>query len=67
MKFFGVTFLETAVTGVIGTGESGIASRCIACRARPGMRECNGFGEGCLTQREAEPASGRPNPRPGGG
>lgn len=49
MDFFGVTFLQTAVTGVIGVGSTGVASRCLACGAKR-VAECNGFGEGCLVR-----------------
>ena len=53
MKFFGVSFLETAVTGVVGVGDTGIVSRCVECAARQaGGQPCNGFGEGCVARRE---------------
>ncbi len=56
MDFFGVTFLQTAVTGVIGVGSTGVASRCLACGAKQ-VAECNGFGVGCLVKREPDPPS----------
>ena len=56
MKFFGVSFLETAALGVIGRGESGVVSRCIDCRAQlQGGQTCNGFGAGCTTRRDPLP------------
>ena len=56
MKFFGVGFLETAVIGVVGAGDTGIVSRCLECRARlEGGQPCNGFGEGCVARRDPLP------------
>jgi hypothetical protein len=49
MKFFGVGFLETAVTGVIGNGVAGVVSRCVDCELRAGSEPgCSGFGAGCM-------------------
>ena len=57
MRFFGVSFLETAALGVVGRGDSGIVSRCIECRARlEDGRECNGFGAGCVARRDPQPS-----------
>ena len=56
MKYFGVSFLETAVTGVLGAGETGIISRCVECPARAdGAQPCSGFGIGCVERREPQP------------
>jgi hypothetical protein len=55
MKIFGMGFIETAVAGVIGVGETGVVSRCIECRAwLEGDQRCNGFGQGCVARRESE-------------
>lgn len=56
MNFFGWKYLETAVTGVIGLGKSGVASRCQECAlAKREMEACGGFGEGCVVKLQPEP------------
>ena len=57
MRFFGVGFLETAVIGVVGTGDTGIVSRCVGCREGPqGTETCSGFSEGCVVKRDPQPS-----------
>ena len=64
MKRAPMDFLLTAVVGVVGSGRSGIVSRCAECRwDRLEWGPCGGFGEGCLVQRRDLPAQADPPTR----